>query len=343
MSKKQTIPSVGIREHPAVRAWQALHSNREEPAHIGVVRQKAKGGVFRLTRIGRSGLNVIAKRCHPDKGAVERAVYEGVFPRLRGAPLRYYGSVEEEGGSWLWLFLEDVGNEHLDQRSALERELAARWLGQVQAAIGPDDLPDYIPIRDAASYQGCLRCILRAVDGLRARSRLDKPSSEFVERIGDRCSVLESRWSEIETLSASVPTVFAHNDCLPKNVLVRRDASATGIAFIDWGGAGWAPAGADLGLLALRDGEPSDDEPDYRAYMNAVSGRWPELDLASIRVSASLGQLFWALKVISRELPQLEGGWRDPRQTYLRLAIYERTLLRSFQATVPSSERGSPT
>ena len=167
-------------------------------------------------------MNVIAKRCLPDKAAIERAVYEGVFPRLRGVPLKYYGSVEEEDGSCLWLFLEDVGNEKLDPRSGLQRELAARWLGQVQAAIGPDDLPDFIPIRGAASYQGCLRSILRAVAGLRARSRLDKPSSAFVERIGVQCSALESRWSEIEALSAGVPTVFAHNDCLPKNVLDRR-------------------------------------------------------------------------------------------------------------------------
>jgi hypothetical protein len=303
------------------------------------MKKKRKGGVYGLAGVGPVGSNVIAKRCRPDKGTVERAVYEHVFPRLPTAPLNYYGSVEENGGKWLWLFLEDVGAERLKPDNELHCTLAARCVGEMQAAIGRSGLPDSIPTRSAGSYRGCIQSILRDVPELRERAFIDRKGRETLERIAERCSTLESRWNDVETWCASIPAAFSHNDCLPKNVHIRRTGSGPSVAMFDWGGAGWAPAGGDLGLLALPHRGPPADEPDYAAYMSAVSDRWPGLELDSVRQAADLGQLFWALKVISRELPQLDSAWREPHQTLMRLEIYERALVRSLTAVDACSGR----
>ncbi len=101
------------------------------------------------------------------------------------------------------------------------------------------------------------------------------------------------------------------------------------MAVFDWGGAGWGVAATDLGQLALPHAGPPDEQPDAAAYLEAARRRWPQLDMELVRQLAVVGQLFWALKVISRGLEEFEDPWREPEQTLRDLRIYGAALARS--------------
>jgi len=134
-----------------------------------------------------------------------------------------------------------------------------------------------------------------------------------------------------------VPTTFAHGDCLAKNVHVRTTPSGPAIAAFDWGGAGWSPAGTDLGQLALPRRGPPDTYPDLDAYGNIVRTVWPELDTDTITRLAHLGQLFWSLKVIGRGLQEFDCKWKSPAHVLADMRVYGHALARSIDVSIGDS------
>jgi hypothetical protein len=273
---------------------------------------------------------VIAKLCTRDKGLRERKVYEHVLPRLPCPAVDYYGSVDAADGGSVWLFLEDVGGEPYDPDKRLHRTLAARWLGELEAHTEHDGVTAGFPDRGTAFHSECLASIVETLPEIRQRPSLQSLDVEILDRIGGACRILGGMWSEVEDFCATVPAAFAHSDCLSKNVHIRDGASGPCVAAFDWGGAGWAPVGTDLGQLALPRRGPPGDGPDYDAYRAVVAGRWPDLDTETIARLAQVGQLFWALKVISRGLPEFDRDWRDPEHVLADMHVYERALARSL-------------
>jgi hypothetical protein len=59
--------------------------------------------------VGPAGAAIIAKRSRQGPALVERTVYQEILPHLPVSGLRYYGCVEEPGGLFAWLLLEDAG------------------------------------------------------------------------------------------------------------------------------------------------------------------------------------------------------------------------------------------
>jgi hypothetical protein len=143
--------------------------------------------------------------------------------------------------------------------------------------------------------------------------------------------LVESAWATVEAVCLDAPPVFSHNDCLPKNIHIRRSGAAVRIAAFDWGGAGWAPLGADLGLLALPEGGPPETEPDYAVYGDVIAHRWPGIGPEPLRRLANVGQLFWGLKVVSRGLEEIEHLPQLPDYLLDKLIVYEQALARALR------------
>jgi aminoglycoside phosphotransferase (APT) family kinase protein len=321
----------GLAEHPAVRAWRALSPAHALPDHLVLLKRKAEGAVVRLPGVGPDGGAVIAKRCRREKAAIERTVYEQVLPRLPFA-LGYHGCVEEEGGRFAWLLLEDVGDERYTPEDREHRELAARWLAHLHGVALDPGARAVFPERGPDHYRRELHAILATLPQSRAILARTPDGIGVLDRIARLGERLESSWTGVDALCEKAPRALVHGDCLAKNVHFRGAGPARRVAPFDWGGAGWGVAATDLGQLALPRRGPPDDAPDHAAYLDVARRRWPGLELEAVQRLAGLGQLFWALKVIRRALPELACEWARPEDVLGDLAVYEAALARSLGA-----------
>jgi hypothetical protein len=315
MGKARVIAAEILREHPAVVAWGEVSSRRVD--HVDVINKKQRGAVYGLAGAGPGGSRVIAKRCRREKGVVERAVYLEILPGMTGSPPQCYGAVERDDA--IWLFLEDVGGQPYAPDAPGHREAAARWIGELEVGVERGGVKTALPDRGPSHYRRFLASILERLP------RFRHLGPEVLDPIVSTCASLDSSWSAVEALGASAPEALVHGDCLAKNVHVRDGQ----VAAFDWGGAGWGLAATDLGLLALPRRGPPDEEPDYGAYLDVARRRWPQLGIDRVRRLAILGQLFWALKVISLGIEDLERQWREPKYILADLRIYAEALARS--------------
>jgi aminoglycoside phosphotransferase (APT) family kinase protein len=332
VSKAHRVLRAGLAEHPALRAWRALSPAHAAPDHLVLLKRKAEGAVLRLPGVGPGGAAVIAKRCRREKAAIERAVYERVLPRLPVPSLAYHGAVDDEDGRFAWLFLEDVGGERYAPEDRGHRELAARWLAHLHGAALEPELRAVFPDRGPEHYRRELGAVCGLLPEARALAARTPRGAAGLERIAALCEALASGWSAVDALCARAPRALVHGDCLAKNVHFRGAGAARRVAPFDWGGAGWGVAGTDLGQLALPRRGPPEDAPDHAAYLDVARRRWPQLELDTVRRLAELGQLFWALKVIRRALPELACEWARPEDVLADLAVYEAALARSVGA-----------
>ncbi len=327
MKRVDAILTTNLRQHPAVQAWSHLVAAPVEPDYIEVLKHKSRSSVYRLAGIGPGNAGVIAKRAHLQKAVVERDVYEQVLSRLPSSSPDYYGFVEEEGASFAWLFLEDVGGEQYSPGAEEHRRLVGRWLGALQAFSERSSSRNAFAERGPDFYRGHLQSIRETLPRLQARSSISPEGVEVLDHISLLCEYLESCWMDLEGFCEHVPRTLVHTDCLPKNVHVREAGDGVEVAVFDWGGAGWGLAATDLGQLALPFGGPPVREPDYLAYWEVTREHWPALRLESIRQLAYLGQLFWALKVIDLSFPVFDYPSQDVVEKY---RLYSAALARSI-------------
>ena len=139
---KAKLPEIIVgnaREHPAVKAWWALQHAPIVPGRIEVLKLKHKIAAYRLVGVGPHGSSVIAKRCRTAKARVERLIYEELLPRVPVSALRSYGFLEEPGGEFCWLFLEEANGELYSPQRDDHRKLAGRWLGTLHVTPLPAD------------------------------------------------------------------------------------------------------------------------------------------------------------------------------------------------------------
>src|SRR5213593_5205747 len=104
-------PPERLSEHRAVKAWAALNPERVEPESIEILKFKrleSKSAVYRLNGVAPDGSAVVAKRCRAVTASVERMIYEEFLPQVPLPAVRYYGHVDEPGGAFCWLFLENA-------------------------------------------------------------------------------------------------------------------------------------------------------------------------------------------------------------------------------------------
>lgn len=328
MGRKRKALTENLQEHRAVRALFRHGLSNRVPREIIVLQKKSTGAVYALIGDDLPGGRVIAKLCEYEKARVEQTVYETILPQLSSGAIEFFGEVAEDDCS-VWLFMEDVGGSRYDTDNATHRRLAGQWFGELQVHTSRSETKDVFPNRGAAFYRTFLNSIIDTIPGLFHTESRPLTDCRPLERILSQCEALDSHWHALESFCACVPVGFAHGDCLPKNVHVRDGPGGTSIAAFDWGGAGWSPAATDLGQLALPRRGPPDALPDLEIYHRVAAAAWPELDIATIRHLALIGQLFWSLKVVSRGLPEFSCDWKSWEEVLADMCIYEHALTRS--------------
>jgi len=151
------VIQTNLAEHPAVKFWRALSSERVKPQAIVILKErrkkeKAKSAVYRLEGVGPQGINIIAKRCRRATAAIERTIYEDILPHLPVSTLDYFGYVEEPNSEYCWLFLEDAGGEIYLPQNRQHRTAAAEWLGLMHISAARVTAGCGLPDRGPAHY-----------------------------------------------------------------------------------------------------------------------------------------------------------------------------------------------
>src|SRR5919198_1015457 len=160
--EKATVQSqqMELLAHPAVRAWCRLGPERPVPTRVGPAQFKRHAkttNVYRLEDAAPGGGAVIAKRCRPARGAVERIVYEHYLPHLPVPVAGYLGYLEDPADERTWLFMRAVAGERYAHDDPAHRAYAGRWIGALHAraqAIGPHP---GLPAADPRRYLEHLR------------------------------------------------------------------------------------------------------------------------------------------------------------------------------------------
>ncbi len=305
-------------------AWRKITPNQFEPKQIEVLAQKQKGAVYRLTFDRPENSSVIAKRCKSEKAVIERVIYEEVLPYLSVSLPVFYGYTKEHDGIYWWLFLEDVGNQTLSPVLAEHRAIAAQWMGEMNISPEITNIKSSIPNRGPEYYQRYLQTALEIIPEIQICQSNAERQKEIFNNIISACSFLEGCWNQITTFCSRIPRTLVHGDCQVKNAHVRSTHNGLDLAPFDWASAGWGLPATDLGQLSLPYKSLPPTVPDCETYLSVVRKEWPDLDLETVQQLAYLGQIFWALKVISKSLPEF-----DDNKTYLEGLLYNYSVYES--------------
>jgi Ser/Thr protein kinase RdoA (MazF antagonist) len=219
--------------------------------------------------------------------AREPAAYRALLPSAPAGPPEFFGAVEDEERSWL--FVEWVEGRELFQVG--ERELweeAARWLARFHVALAPE------------------------LERCRHEARLIEHDASFYRRwVARACEFasdpkpaewLAGRHEQVVEALVALPRTAIHGEFYASNVLVAADFDHTPlgsnsdarVAPVDWELAAAGPGLTDL--AALVSGWP---EADRRALAAAYADEpgvpeFTERDLDFVRLQVAIQWLGWA-------------------------------------------------
>lgn len=305
-----TILGPGIDAHPALRAWDRVDGRGIQPVKVEVWRElpaNQPASVYRLVfRDGRMPA-VFAKHSETRFGAVERVCYEAILPSVRVSSPTYYGSLQDDDGSW-WLFVEDAGREWYSLGDPEHRRLAGHWIGRLHRDGACVAAARTLPPAGPRRYLRHLRA---------ARDRIERnfanPGLTGSDRDVLRASLalqdhVESRWERIERACEGPPETLVHGDFQPKNIRIRPGAPAAALFALDWEMAGWGSPAVDLAPPAAADVM---SQVDLEAYAAEVCAAWPGVDAAAIRRLCVVGLVLRRLAAMDWAGESLH--FEDPR------------------------------
>jgi hypothetical protein len=279
--------------------------------------------VYRLAGTGPDGSGVIAKRRSPGAVLSDRAVYEHVLPRAPVTSPRYYGCVEEE--PWSWLFIEDVGEVAYSLHEQRYRVAGARWLATFHAAArDPADRIRWGRL-EASDYLGRLERVRDGVLRLAVSGGVRGGDATALDAIAADCSVAETHWSEVEEACECMPSTLVHGDFSERNVRVRARAGRVELMPFDWDTVAWGVPAGDL----VEVGDPP-LTVDVDAYWSAAREASPELDLGALRRLVQVAPTLRVVSLLSWTLGSLAG---PPTAATMRLfgfyAVHLRAAIRA--------------
>jgi len=286
-------------EHPAVKAWARLRSERVEPASVLVLKpEKKRSAVYRLENAGPAGSSLIAKRGREANLAIEVAIYREVLPHLPFRTLQCYGYTPDQDPGFGWLFLEDAGDEKYSSGSQEHRASAAHWLAtlHVSAAAHAGAKASW-PDRGVNYYRRIVSLAQDTVQQSQNNPVLNLGDLTILKSILSHCKVLLSHWSQVEEACNIMLQTLVHGDFSAKNVRFQRSENGPALFPLDWDNAGWGVAAADV------------SQTDVAAYWSVVRQHWPGLGLEDLEHFANVGRIFWALDPITGEQESLASDW----------------------------------
>jgi hypothetical protein len=303
-----------LAEHPAVRFWQALRSERARPEAIAILKErrgkaKAKSAVYRLEGIEPDGTSVIAKRCRQATAAIERTIYEDILPHLPVSRLDYFGYVEEPDREYCWLFLEDAGGEVYLPEDREHRAIAAQWLGLMHTSAARVAAGSGLPDRGPAHYMDHLEYAQNTILQSLHNPTLTDGDLTVLRSIVSLLDVVRSYWTEVELFCRRIPRTLVHCDFVAKNVRIRSGSSEAVLLPLDWEAAGW--------------GVPADDiqAVDIPTYWSVVRNDWTDVGLQEVGRLADFGKVFRCLASIGWDSGRLRYRWVE--RAMWRMRSYE--------------------
>jgi hypothetical protein len=283
-----------LSEHSVVKAWLKINPDHAMPNRVEHIRRltSSKSFICRLPGVGKGGSSVIAKRCPMAPGLVEKFVYEDVLPRLPVSQLEYYGSYQE-GGEFVWLFMEDALGRRFTFSNVGDRRAAVKWLATFHTSSSRLGKPTNIKEKTPAYYLSRLQSVQNTF-----RTNIDDRAFSEVEKktLMDaltKSETIASSYNEIQVLYDRLPHCFTHGDFKKKNIHIRGDQEQNDIFVFDWESVGWGIPGIDMWKL---------DEGEYR---HCVCEHWPQIDSDMILDIKHLGTIFRAIDAFYWEAESL--------------------------------------
>ena len=315
--KNPSVLRTDLRNHAAVRAWNELRSESGEPERITILKQKTRSPVCLLEGLGTGGSNIVAKRAVRAKAIAEHRVYEEYLPQLPVSSVHYYGSIEEDGGEYYWLFVAPAAGEEYSPLLHDHRKLAAEWLARLHTSALRLSTPTGLPARGPEHYFTRLLSAHDRVLRGRANPALSPEDLDTLERVSAQCDVLTSRWTEVERLCVGVPQTLIHGDFARKNMRVHDTPLRRILRVFDWGTAGWGVPAADLAQASsLKDCYWV--SPDLETYHSSVRECWPHLSLEALESLATAGKMFRAIVCLDGDAKSLETSWVEGAMENIR-------------------------
>ena len=207
--------------HPAVQAWTAFTGESAVPEQIEVLRRGKKSATFRLVGAGPNGESIIAQRSRPAKASVERTIYEDILPGLHLPAPRVYGSRADDDDDYVWLFLQDLGNERYSPTDPAHRALAGRWIGMLHARARDLPLARVLPDGGPARYRRHLRAGRHAIRVNVANPLLAAADVVLLDRLAKTLDRVEGDWDRLDETCTRTPATLVHGDIQRKNMYVR--------------------------------------------------------------------------------------------------------------------------
>jgi len=322
-ARSRAVLSGNLGRHPAAEAWNAFAADdvTATPETIEVLRKGKKSATYRLVGAGPSGESIIAQRSLAARAAVERTVHEDILPQVPVRAPRYYGSWNESGSEeFVWIFLEDLGDDRFAATDRTHLTLAGQWVGALHVAAATiraaRALPDGGPVRYLRHLQSARGTLRNTV----ANSALGSEGVALVEQVARDLDALEQNWTRIEHACNDFPATLVHGDIQRKNIHVRSSATGPELCLIDWETAGWGVPAVDLPKL------------DLTAYHTVVGAAWPRLALDDVGRVATVGTALQQVAGIDWVSPELS----DQRPLYVVrplswVRIYRERLLTSLR------------
>src|SRR5207249_6539626 len=121
-----------------------------------------------------------------------------ILSRLNISAPQYYGFVDEPGGEFSWLFVEDAGGKEYGPRHKEHEELIAQWLGQMHTGTARLGSLPHLPERGPSHYLKHLQSARETILGNLALSKFQAGDVALLRTIISQCDFLEARWNRIE-------------------------------------------------------------------------------------------------------------------------------------------------
>lgn len=319
----QSIQRRNTIQHPAVQAWRRLSADLPLPERIaplkrwnGKLSRERKTMVYRLEGVGPNGGAIIAKRCRIADAEIERNVHEEVLTSLELPLLGYHGCVEDPDDKIGWLFLEEATGQEFSVFLAEHRAQAGRWLGLLHSEASRARPTSRLRDASPARYLEHLRSARKRIGAHLDNPVLTPEDLSFLEDLVVRLDELEEGWDRLDEALDSAPETLVHGDFNGKNLRVN---SANGaIEVFDWEDAGWGVPAVDLAQVVVPSTHLSAN-PDLDSYFSVVQGRWPRVNLESLRRLASAGTVFRAMAALDWESSNLGHDWASGFVMNMRL------------------------
>ena len=291
-----TIAGREALEHAATEAWARLRGSRTPPDQIECLKETTQSLVLRMRKAAVGGGDVIAKRGGGETLRVELAIYQAVLAHLPISTPDCYGLVED-GDGICWLFLEDAGEVVYSPEDKDHRWLAARWLALLHTSAAEFAGAAALPDRGVAHYLEHLRCGRARMLLGRANPALRPEDLAVLDELIAQCTVIESRWEEVQWLCRGMPQTLVHGDFVPKNIRVRVGEDGLILLAFDWETAGWGVPAVDLAQLS-----PA-------LYWRFVREDWPHLGRRTVTRLARAGKLLGSLAAVNWGAHWLKYQW----------------------------------